>query len=48
MSLATLDDGRVIITFGNETGDATNITTLNYQIFDPRENVINATNGRDN
>ena len=48
MSIATLDDGRVILTFGNETGDATNVNTLNYQIFDPRENVINATSGDDN
>ena len=38
----------MIITFANETGNATNVTTLNYQIFDPRENVINATSGNDN
>jgi hypothetical protein len=30
LSLATLPDGRVILAYSNETGDATNITTLNY------------------
>ena len=45
MSIATLDDGRVILTYGSETGNATNVNTLNYQIFDPREAIINATNG---
>ena len=32
LSIATLADGRVILTYGSETGNATNITTLNYQI----------------
>jgi Ca2+-binding RTX toxin-like protein len=40
MTLATLDDGRVIVTYVSETGDATNINTLNYQIVDPREATI--------
>ena len=48
MSIATLADGRVILTYGSETGNATNITTLNYRIVDPREATINATNGADN
>jgi Ca2+-binding RTX toxin-like protein len=47
MNVATLDDGRVIVTYGSETGDATNLTTLNYQIFDPREATILGTNGDD-
>lgn len=48
MSITTLDDGRVILTYVSETGDSTNITTLNYRIVDPREQVINGTNGADN
>lgn len=48
MSIVTLDDGRVILAYGSETGDATNITTLNYRILDPREPTILGTNGNDN
>ena len=33
MSIATLDDGRVILAYESETGDSANITTLNYRIF---------------
>jgi Ca2+-binding RTX toxin-like protein len=39
--LATLDDGRFVVVFNNETGDGTNVTTLDYVIFDPRETTIN-------
>jgi hypothetical protein len=31
LSIATLPQGRVVLAYGNETGDATNITTLNYR-----------------
>ncbi|MFN0193080.1 MAG: calcium-binding protein [Aestuariivirga sp.] len=47
-SIATLSDGRVILTYQSETGDATNVTTLNYQFFDPREATIFGTLGKDN
>lgn len=47
-SIDTLADGRVVITFRNETGDATNQFTHDYQIIDPRDTVINGTNGADN
>ena len=33
LDIATLADGRVVLTYGSETGNATDITTLNYQIF---------------
>ena len=39
-SIDTLDDGRVVVTFQNETGDATGLTTLDYFILDPREATI--------
>jgi Ca2+-binding RTX toxin-like protein len=48
MSIATLEDGRIIITYGSETGDSTNITTLNYRILDPRDATILGSNGDDN
>jgi Ca2+-binding RTX toxin-like protein len=48
MSLATLDDGRVIVTYVGETGDSTNINTLNYRIVDPRDPTISGSNGADN
>ena len=48
LDIATLADGRVILTYGSETGDSTNVTTLNYQIYDPREATISATQGNDN
>ncbi len=47
VSLATLQDGRVIVTFNNETGDATNLTTLDYVILDPRNQTINGTGAGD-
>ena len=47
-SIATLADGRVVVAYENETGDSTNINSLNYRIVDPRETTINATNGNDN
>ena len=48
LSIATLDDGRVILTYGSETGDATNVTTLNYRIVDPRSDTLVGTEGNDN
>jgi Ca2+-binding RTX toxin-like protein len=33
----------VIVTFDNETGDSTNLTTLDYVILDPRNKTINGT-----
>jgi Ca2+-binding RTX toxin-like protein len=48
MNVTTLADGRVILAYSSETGDATNLTTLNYQMFDPREKIIDATTGDDN
>ncbi|MBX9459556.1 MAG: hypothetical protein KL863_27950 [Rhizobium sp.] len=48
MNITTLADGRVLLAFSSETGDATNLTTLNYQMFDPRENQIDGTSGNDN
>jgi len=48
MNLATLADGRVVLAYSTETGDSTNVTTLNYQIFDPREALIDGTNENDN
>ncbi len=47
MSIATLADGRVILTYASETGDSTNIDTLNYRIVDPRDPTIFGTNGDD-
>jgi Ca2+-binding RTX toxin-like protein len=48
VSVDTLADGRVVITFANETGDATNLTTLDYVILDPRDSTILGTNDADN
>ena len=48
LSIATLADGRVVVAYGSETGDATNSTTLNYQMVDPREHDIFGTTGNDN
>lgn len=48
MNITTLADGRVLLAYSSETGDSTNLTTLNYQMFDPRESTIDATSGNDN
>jgi len=48
MNITTLADGRVLLAYNSETGDSTNLTTLNYLMFDPRENKIDATTGDDN
>ena len=45
VSLTTLADGRVVVLFNNETGDATNLTTLDYVIVDPRDATINGDSG---
>lgn len=47
VNVATLADGRVVIVFNNETGDATNLTKLDYAILDPRDPLILGTNGND-
>jgi Ca2+-binding RTX toxin-like protein len=47
-SISTLSDGRVILAYNSETGDSTNITTLNYRIVDPRDSNISGTSGDDN
>ena len=46
-NIDTLADGRVILTFSNETGDATDVTTLNFRIIDPRDPDILGTNSDD-
>ena len=48
MNIATLSDGRVVMTYVGETGDSTNVTTLNYRIFDPRESTVDGTLHDDN
>ena len=48
MSITTLADGRVVLTYESETGDSTNVTVLKYQMFDPRDSSITGTNGNDN
>jgi Ca2+-binding RTX toxin-like protein len=47
-SLKTLSDGRVVLAYQSETGDSTNVTTLDYRIIDPRDNTITGTSGNDN
>ncbi|MDQ6433697.1 calcium-binding protein [Mesorhizobium sp. LHD-90] len=47
-SIATLDDGRVILTYQSETGDSTGEATLNYRIIDPRDDFLAGGNGDDN
>ncbi|HTV71323.1 MAG TPA: hypothetical protein VMF90_22570, partial [Rhizobiaceae bacterium] len=47
-SIATLDDGRVILTYTTETGDSTGQTRLAYRIIDPREPTIFGTSRADN
>jgi Ca2+-binding RTX toxin-like protein len=46
-SIDTLDDGRVVVTFQNETGNATGLTTLDYFILDPRETTISGGSAAD-
>lgn len=48
LDIATLADGRVLLTYQSETGDSTNVTTLNYRIVDPRDSNIFGSNGNDN
>ena len=48
LSLTTLADGRVVLAYGSETGNSTNVTTLDYRIIDPRDGVIVGTQGNDN
>lgn len=48
MDITTLADGRVVLTYGSETGDSTNLTTLNYRIIDPRDSNIFGNSWDDN
>ena len=45
--LTTLDDGRILLAFQDETGAATGTYTLDYVIFDPREATIDGSNTGD-
>jgi Ca2+-binding RTX toxin-like protein len=47
MSMTTLADGRVLLAYASETGDATNVNNLVYRILDPRDPLINGTAGND-
>ena len=47
MSMTTLADGRVLLAYTSETGDATNVNNLVYRILDPRDPLINGTAGND-
>jgi Ca2+-binding RTX toxin-like protein len=47
VDMKTLSDGRVVLAFNNETGDSTDLTTLDYVILDPRDKTINGTDGDD-
>jgi Ca2+-binding RTX toxin-like protein len=46
-SLTTLADGRVLIAYASETGDATNVNNMAYRILDPRDGTINGTANAD-
>jgi Ca2+-binding RTX toxin-like protein len=48
MNITTLSDGRVVLAYESETGDSTNVHTLNYQILDPRDKNILGTFHDDN
>ena len=48
LSIGTLADGRVVVAYGSETSDSTNVTTLDYQILDPRNADVFGTTGNDN
>ena len=47
VSLTTLADGRVAVAFTNETGDSTDVTTLDTVILDPRDSTIDGTSHDD-
>ena len=47
MSMTTLADGRVLLAYASETGDATNVNNMVYRIIDPRDPLINGTAGND-
>jgi Ca2+-binding RTX toxin-like protein len=47
MSMTTLADGRVVLAYSSETGDATNVNNLVYRIIDPRDPTLNGTPNAD-
>ena len=47
MSMTTLADGRVLLAYASETGDATNLNNMVYRIIDPRDPLLNGTAGND-
>lgn len=47
MNLTTLADGRVLLAYASETGDATNVNNLVYRILDTRDPLLNGTAGND-
>jgi hypothetical protein len=47
MSMTMLADGRVLLAYASETGDATNVNNLVYRILDPCDPLINGTAGND-
>lgn len=46
--LATLSDGRVVVSYDTETGAATNVTQAAFQIIDPRDAFIEGDNENNN
>src|SRR5262249_37533905 len=47
LSMTTLADGRVLLAYASETGDATNVNNLVYRILDPRDGSIAGTANAD-
>src|SRR6185437_10470790 len=47
MSMKTLADGRVLLAYASETGDATNLNNMVYRIIDPRDPNLTGTANAD-
>ncbi len=47
ISMTTLADGRVVLAYSSETGDATNVNNIVYRILDPRDPTLTGTEGND-
>ena len=45
MSMKTLTDGRVVLAYATETGDATNVTNLAYRFLDFSSSLLNGNLG---
>ena len=45
MNMTKVADGRVLLTYASETGDATNVNNLVYRIIDPRDPLLTGTAG---